>query len=133
MELWSQGRLLKTYRVVIGRGGAGPKRMEGDGKTPEGKYHIDSRHVSAHYHRFLHVSYPNDADRRFFTRAQKEGKLPPDAKIGGDIGIHGERRGLTWLPHKWIDWTQGCIALDNDEIEEIYPVVKPQAEVEILP
>jgi murein L,D-transpeptidase YafK len=133
LEAWSGKRLLKVYKVAIGRGGAGHKRQEGDGKTPEGSYVIDAKRHSRTFHRFLHVSYPNAKDRAAFARARRAGTLPAKATIGGAIGVHGEKRGWAWLPHKWVDWTQGCIAVDNEEIEELYPVVQLKAVVEIYP
>jgi murein L,D-transpeptidase YafK len=133
LEAWQGERLVRSYRVAIGSGGEGHKRMEGDGRTPEGRYTIDRRHRSKAFHRFLHVSYPNAGDRRAFREALRSGELPRGAGIGGDIGIHGEPRGWTGLPHKWVDWTAGCVALDDAEIEELFVAVRPGALVEIVP
>lgn len=133
LEAWSGEHLLRQYRVAIGAGGAGPKRAEGDNRTPEGRYRIDRRHRSRAFHRFLHVSYPSAEDRRAFREALRRGDLPRGARIGGDIGIHGEARGWEGAPHKSVDWTAGCVALDNDEIEELFAAVRPGAAVEILP
>jgi murein L,D-transpeptidase YafK len=133
LEAWAGRRRVKTYRVAIGRGGAGPKRFEGDNKTPEGSYLVSRRFVSATYHRFLHLSYPNALDRRAFALGRKDGSISPHRGIGGAIGIHGEKRGLRLLPHKWVDWTQGCVAVNNAEIEELYAAAKPRALVEIRP
>lgn len=133
LEAYQGERLLRTFRVAIGSGGAGPKRREGDGRTPEGRYRVDRRHRSRAFHRFLHVSYPNAEDRRAFREAIRSGALPPNARIGGDIGIHGEARGWQGAPHKWVDWTAGCVALDNDEIEELFRAARVGAVVEILP
>lgn len=133
LEAWQGDRLLRRYRVAIGSGGAGPKRVEGDGRTPEGRYRIDRRHASRPFHRFLHVSYPNADDRRAFEEARRSGTIPRTARIGGDIGIHGEARGWSGAPHKWVDWTAGCIALDDEEIEELFVAVREGAVVEIVP
>ena len=133
MEAWSGEVLLKVYEVALGKGKPGPKRMRGDNRTPEGRYRIDRRFVSQKFHRFLHVSYPSAADRERFAELKAAGRISKSASIGGDIGIHGERKGLEWLPHKWVNWTQGCIAVDNDEIEELYRAVKQNAEVVIRP
>jgi len=133
MEVWSGESLLKTYKVAIGRGPKGPKRYEGDNRTPEGEYRIDSRHRSRTFHLFLHVSYPNKRDRRAFRKGKKDGTIPANVRIGSAIGIHGEKKGREWLPHKLADWTQGCIAVDNDEIEELYRVVKEGAVLVIHP
>jgi murein L,D-transpeptidase YafK len=133
LEAYRGAELVRQYRVAIGSGGAGPKRVEGDGRTPEGRYKIDRRHLSRAFHRFLHVSYPNLDDRRAFREAQRSGALPRGTRIGGDIGIHGEARGWEGAPHKAFDWTAGCVALDNDEIEELFRAVRPGATVEITP
>lgn len=133
LEAWSGATLQKVYRVAIGQGGLGPKRWEGDLHTPEGRYRIDSRHPSRSYHRFLHVSYPNAADRKAWARGQADGSVPKGVGIGGAIGLHGEKKGWSWLPHKAIDWTRGCVALDDDEIEELYRAVVPGARIDIYP
>jgi murein L,D-transpeptidase YafK len=133
LEAWRGDRLLRTFRVAIGSGGAGPKRVEGDGRTPEGRYRVDRRHHSHDFHRFLHVSYPNADDRRAFRDSVRGGTIPRGSRIGGDIGIHGEARGWQGAPHKLVDWTAGCIALDDEEIEELFRAVRPGALVDILP
>jgi murein L,D-transpeptidase YafK len=133
LEAWSKDELLKVYKIVIGKGRKGPKRYEGDNRTPEGRYRIDSRHRSKKFHRFLHLSYPNKSDRKGFRKDRKDGSVPAGAGIGGAVGIHGEKKGKEWLPHKLVDWTQGCIALDNDEIEELFRMVKKNADVIIHP
>jgi murein L,D-transpeptidase YafK len=133
MEVYDGKKHLKTYKIAIGKGSDGPKQVQGDNRTPEGEYRIDSRHHSKKFHRFLHVSYPNRVDRKAFKQGRKEGSISKSAKIGGAVGIHGEKQGKEWLPHKLVDWTQGCIALDNDEIEELYRSVKDGAVVVIVP
>lgn len=132
MEAWSGDTLVRTYEVAVGYGGIGPKRFEGDGRTPEGTYRIDSRHRSRSFQRFIHVSYPNGEDRRRYRRLRREGEVPEGAGIGGDIGIHGYPEGWAAI-RRLFDWTAGCIAVDNDEIEELYRAVAPGAVIEILP
>lgn len=133
LEAYSGKQLVKVYRVAIGRGGAGPKRYEGDLHTPEGRYRISGRHRSKQFHLFLGLSYPNAADRAAHAKGKRDGSIPKNKSIGGAVGIHGEKQGMRWLPHKWVDWTQGCIALDDDEIEELYRSVVKEAEVVIEP
>ncbi|APR76491.1 lipoprotein, putative [Minicystis rosea] len=123
LELVSQGRVVKTYRVAIGPGGTGHKRMEGDKVTPVGTYRIVG-HIKGLFHHFLTVSYPNDEDRTRFADLKKRGELPRDATIGGGIGIHGVNSKAWKGVHKESDWTLGCIALDDDEIDEIAKRVK---------
>lgn len=133
LEAWAGKRPIAAFRVAIGSGGAGHKRMEGDNRTPEGRYRVVDRRRSRKYGLFLALSYPNAADRAAFARAKRAGKLPASARIGGAIGIHGEKRGWTWLPHQWFDWTRGCVALDDDDIAKLYPLVRVGALVEIRP
>ena len=133
LQAWSGKKLLKSYRAAVGIGKPGPKRYEGDNKTPEGTYRIDHRFKSRRFHRFLHVSYPNKNDRRAFRHGKENETIPKSIGIGGAIGIHGEAKGFSGLPHKWTNWTAGCIAVDNDEIEELYRAVVKNAVVTIYP
>ena len=132
MEAYAGDVLLKEYSVAVGSGGAGPKVYEGDGRTPEGIYRIDSRHRSQRYHHFLHVSYPNADDRERYRRARAAGEVPDGAGIGGDIGVHGIPDGIpTFLG--MFDWTAGCIAVDNASARELFHAVRDDAIIEILP
>ncbi len=133
MEVFAGKKHLKTYKIAFGKGSDGPKQVEGDNRTPEGEYRIDSRHHSKKFHRFLHVSYPNRADRKAFRKRHQDGSISKSASIGGAVGIHGEKKGKEWLPHKLVDWTQGCIAVDNAEIDELYQSVKDGAVIVIVP
>jgi hypothetical protein len=131
LEAWFNDTLARRYSVAIGKGGLGPKRMQGDGKTPEGSYHIAGKHHSAEFHRFMLISYPNSADVQAFKQAKARGEIPANASIGGDVGIHGLSGWTSNLPHKLVDWTAGCIALDNDEVDELYARVPIGAAVQI--
>lgn len=109
--------VLFRTNVAIGPGGDGPKLREGDSVTPVGRYHVVSKGPSR-FHVFLGLDYPNADDRARFARLKAERKLPKDARIGGDVGIHGAPP--QWkLGHKLVDWTLGCVAVDDDEIEKI--------------
>ncbi len=127
LTLMLQGRLLKTYRVRLGRNAVGAKARQGDGRTPEGRYTIDSRNPHSRFHLALHVSYPDAGDRKRVTAA---GVSP-----GGDIMIHGLPNGLGWLGrlHLVMDWTDGCIAVTNPEMDEIWRAVPDGAPIEIKP
>lgn len=118
---------IKTYRVALGFSPVGHKTREGDGKTPEGLYVIDSRLAKSQFHRALHISYPNAADREAARRA---GVSP-----GGAIMIHGLGKGWGWLgrAHRLTDWTSGCIAVTNEEIEELWAAIPDGTPVEIRP
>ena len=127
LVLLKDGKTLKRYSIALGRAPVGPKQREGDARTPEGIYRIDSRNPHSGYHLALHISYP-DADDR--ARARKIGVSPGDA-----IMIHGIRNGFGWLgpAHRLVDWTGGCIAVTNDEIEEIWRAVPIGTPIEIRP
>ncbi|WP_330441941.1 L,D-transpeptidase family protein [Flavobacterium sp. C4GT6] len=127
MLAYNGDTLLKTYTISLGKNPLGHKQFEGDNKTPEGVYSINERNPNSAYHKNLGVSYPNEVDRDF---AAKQGKSP-----GGLIKIHGLRndRGYIGKFHRWKDWTAGCIAVTNDEIDELYTAVKENAVIEILP
>jgi murein L,D-transpeptidase YafK len=127
MVLMANGQVIKTYQIALGRNPVGPKEIEGDRKTPEGTYVIDFRNPESSYHRALHISYPGPEDLR---RSGERG-VPP----GGDIMIHGLGKGAEWAgaDHRYFDWTKGCIAVTNEEIEEIWRVVPDGTPIEIRP
>jgi murein L,D-transpeptidase YafK len=127
LSLLRNGKVLRAYRVSLGPNPTGAKDRAGDGRTPEGIYRIDSRNAYSKYHLSLHVSYPNSADR---LRASRLHVSP-----GGEIMIHG-------TPNRWrglafafanTDWTAGCIAVSDAEIEEIWKLVPDGTVVEIRP
>lgn len=127
MKVYSGERLLKTYTISLGRNPVGHKQFEGDFKTPEGSYIINDRNPNSAYHKNLGVSYPNDADKAF---AKREGKSP-----GGLIKIHGLKNGRGYIGklHRWKNWTAGCIAVTNSEIDELYTAVLSNAVIIIHP
>jgi len=127
LTLLSKGELIKTYKIALGGNPVGPKERQGDNKTPEGTYIIDSRNRNSGYYLSLHISYPNEKDK---MRAKELGVSP-----GGDIMIHGIKNGLSWVDasHAEVDWTRGCIALTDQEMEEIYKFVPNGTNVEIRP
>ena len=127
LTLISKGEVLKTYKIALGGNPDGPKERQGDNKTPEGTYVIDSRNKDSRYHLSLHISYPNEKDKK---RA-KELCVSP----GGDIMIHGIKNGFSWVgdSHTEVDWTKGCIAVSDEEIVEIENLVPNGTIVEIRP
>lgn len=121
MYLLHNGKVLKDYRIKLGGNPIGPKQFEGDQKTPEGAYLISHRNPNSTYHLSLGINYPNQVDRDF---AKSNGKRP-----GGDIFIHGG-------PNKLFagrDWTAGCIAVKDREMEEIFAMVSPGVQINIYP
>ena len=125
MTLYSRGRILRRYVVSLGRGGLEPKTRQGDGLTPEGHYEIDRRNARSAFYRALHISYPSAMDRK---AAAARGVSP-----GGDIMIHGLRNHTGWIGgwQRLIDWTDGCIAVTDGEIDEVWRVVPDGTPVEI--
>jgi murein L,D-transpeptidase YafK len=127
LRLYAEGRVLRRYRVALGGNPAGPKREEGDRRTPEGTYRIDAANPNSAYHLSLRISYPNAADR---AAARARGVSP-----GGDIMIHGlpNRYASLGAGHRLYDWTNGCIAVTNAEMDEIWRLVAVGTPVEINP
>jgi murein L,D-transpeptidase YafK len=121
MYLLHNNTALKSYDIALGFAPEGHKQFEGDGKTPEGLYYINYKNPKSRYHLSLGVSYPNEADLAF---AEAAGKPP-----GGDIMIHGGPNEKTGQR----DWTWGCVALSDKEIEVVYSMVKPGTPIFILP
>ena len=113
MSLFHNQNLLKTYTIRLGFNPIGHKQREGDGKTPEGRYFITHHNPNSAYHKSLGISYPNSEDR---ANALKK-KVSP----GSDIFIHGGPKNI--FTHFFRDWTGGCIAVFDNEIEEIYNLV----------
>ena len=122
MQLLHHSEVLESYDIGLGFAPNGHKQFEGDGKTPEGEYVINRRNPNSEFHLSVGISYPNQTDREF---AKSQGKKP-----GGDIFIHGR-------PKKYRkggrDWTAGCIAVTNSEIEQIYAMVRDGTRITILP
>jgi L,D-peptidoglycan transpeptidase YkuD (ErfK/YbiS/YcfS/YnhG family) len=127
LMLISKGEVIKTYKIALGGDPIGPKERQGDNKTPEGTYCVDSRNRDSHYHRSLHISYPNERDKK---RARELGVSP-----GGNIMIHGIKKGFSWVgdAQSEVDWTKGCIAVTDEEIEEIDKLAPDGTVVEIRP
>ncbi len=120
MELLRKGKTIKTYRILLGDAPVGHKRQQGDERTPEGRYNISFRNDKSRFHLSLRISYPNEADR---AQAQARGVDP-----GGDIMIHGKTP-----PGYSRDWTDGCIALTDQQIEEVWRLVPVGTPIDISP
>jgi len=125
--LLSQGEILRAYKVALGKQPIGRKTAAGDKKTPEGTYFLDSRKADSKFHKAIHISYPNESDALI---AQKYGVSP-----GSNIMIHGlpnNGKDIGSL-HRYDDWTDGCIAVTNTEMEEIWKLVPDGTPIEIKP
>jgi murein L,D-transpeptidase YafK len=127
LQLLSRGKVIKSYKVALGGNPIGPKTRQGDHKTPEGVYVLDRRNAHSQFHRAIHISYPNERDR---AEARKLGVSP-----GGDVFVHGLPNGYGFVgaSHRLKDWTDGCVAVTDEEIEEIWRAVPDGTPIEIRP
>jgi murein L,D-transpeptidase YafK len=127
LQLLSHEKVIKTYKVALGGDPIGPKTRHGDHKTPEGVYVLDFRNAHSQFYRSIHISYPSGRDR---AAARKRGVSP-----GGDVFIHGLPNGYGAIgaAHRLKDWTDGCIAVTDEEIDEIWRVVPDRTPIEIRP
>ena len=140
LQVYDDGKLIRTYHVALGRAPAGDKRTEGDGKTPEGEFYVFTKNDKSKFYLSLGLSYPNaEAARRglqenLITReehdeilkAVAEKRMPPQkTALGGEIYIHGGGAAL--------DWTEGCVALPDEEIKELFAAIPVGARVLIQP
>ncbi len=127
LTLFVDETIIKTFKITLGTNPKGHKIKEGDQKTPEGIYTIDARNKESKFHMSLHISYPNEIDLFF---AEKLGVSP-----GGNIMIHGVGAEYAWMGKYHIvhNWTDGCIAVTNAEIEEIWDLVPDGTKIKIVP
>jgi murein L,D-transpeptidase YafK len=127
LSLLRRGTIIKTYRVALGGHPTGQKIQQGDERTPEGAYSLDWRSSRSQFHRAIHISYPNPSD---VSRAKRLGVDP-----GGDIMIHGLPPAWAWSGrlHRAWDWTDGCIAVTNQELDEIWAAVPDGTTIDIRP
>jgi murein L,D-transpeptidase YafK len=127
MTLYAKKKVIKSYRIALGGNPVGDKEQEGDSRTPEGRYIIDAKNPKSSFHLSLHISYPSKQDR---AAARKRGVSP-----GGAIMIHGTPEGLAALYGVGIrpDWTAGCIAVTNEEMDEIFKSVRLGTPIIIKP
>jgi murein L,D-transpeptidase YafK len=127
LYLAKNGKILKEYPVVFGANPKGHKQQVGDKRTPEGKYILDYKKEDSSFYKSIHISYPNESDKK---RAQELGVHP-----GGQIMIHGQKNGYDWLSQftQRFDWTDGCIAVSNRAMDEIWEAVNAGTPIEIKP
>ena len=127
MFLIEQGKIIKQFTIALGANPIGHKQQEGDERTPEGRYILDYRNPNSGYFKSLHVSYPNKQD---LARAKAKG-----VDAGGMIMIHGQRNGFGWAASltQRRDWTNGCMALSNEDMQVVWDLVQVGTPIEILP
>ena len=128
LSIYDNGSLIKSYKISLGKNPVGHKQFEGDSKTPEGVYYIDGKNPKSKYFLNLGISYPNEQDKEY---AASQGK-----SAGGDIKIHGLPNGFSLakpLFNIYGDWTQGCIAVNNEDMAELYNIIEIGTKIEIKP
>ena len=126
LQLLSDNTVIKSYHIALGGNPVGHKQQQGDKRTPTGSYTLDYKNEKSKFYRSIHVSYPNTTDK---ARAKSRG-----VSAGGDIMIHGQKNGFgaLGLLNQQRDWTEGCIAVTNDEMDEIMAAVKVGTPIEIV-
>jgi len=127
LYLMHDDEIITVFPVTFGSNPKGHKQQEGDGRTPEGLYQLDWKHSDSGYHKSIHISYPNAADQK---KASEIGVEP-----GGAIMVHGQKNGWGWLAPlaRYINWTDGCIALRNVDMDVFWSRVEPGTPIEIRP
>ena len=121
--------ILNSYPVVLGPDPVNDKLMEGDGCTPEGIFGIRDKYPHRKWTRFIWLDYPNEESWKKFNKAKADGKIPQDATIGGEVGIHGVPPGKDCWIDKGENWTLGCISLKNADIVELYDFITSDMEI----
>jgi murein L,D-transpeptidase YafK len=126
MTVFAHGRKVRTFAVSLGRGGLAPKRMQGDNRVPEGVYRISGRNPQSAFHLALKIGYPRPDQ---VAAARKRGVQP-----GGDIMIHGLPKNAAWLQNgqRKVDWTRGCIAVTNTDMDWLWQAVPDGTAIEIV-
>ncbi|MEZ5017746.1 MAG: L,D-transpeptidase [Flavipsychrobacter sp.] len=131
LQVYYKNRMLRNYRAVFGPKPILNKCMEGDRCTPEGWFTIVNKHKSSKYNKFLGISYPGAKDIERFNELKKKGSIPKNARIGGNIGIHGIWEGGDDMIELGVGWTDGCIALKNKDVNDLYLLIKEGVRVYI--
>ena len=127
LVLLSRGKEVRSYKIALGADQVGPKTRQGDHRTPEGSYILDAQNPASHFYKAFHISYPNSKDT---ANARKLGASP-----GGDIMVHGLAKEYAWVgkSHALHDWTDGCIAVTNEEMDELWKWVRVGTPIDIKP
>lgn len=126
LSIYDNGTLVKSYKISLGKNPVGHKQFEGDSKTPEGIYYIDGKNPKSKYFLNLGISYPNEKDKEYAASHKKS--------AGGDIKIHGLPNGFSLakpLFNIYGDWTEGCIAVNNEDMAELYNIIEIGTKIEI--
>lgn len=120
-----------TYPVVFGNNSLADKKMEGDRNTPEGTFHIAGKRPHQKWSRFLGLDYPTQESLQKFNERKQRGEIPKSARPGGGVGIHGTWPRDEFMIDRYNNWTNGCIALKNEDVQEVYNYIKVGTQVTI--
>ena len=131
LDVFYKRRKIRSYKAVFGPKPMENKKMAGDRCTPEGWFTIKTRTPSAKYNKFMLLDYPNDSSIVRFNQLKASGAIPKNAAMGGDVGIHGIWKGGDDMIEMGVCWTDGCIALKNKDVDELYTLVAPGTRVSI--
>ena len=123
--------ILKEYPVVFGKNPVDDKLKQGDKCTPEGTFGIISKYPHKKWSKFIWIDYPNEDSWQKHNKAKEDGKISENAKIGGEIGIHGVPEGLDFLIDTKFNWTLGCISMKNKDVDELYQYICETTQVVI--
>jgi L,D-peptidoglycan transpeptidase YkuD (ErfK/YbiS/YcfS/YnhG family) len=123
VRVYYKRRVVRNYKAVFGPNPKQNKCMEGDRCTPEGWFKITNKNPQSKYNKFMLLSYPNDSAQIRFNKLKHDGLIPKGARIGGDIGIHGIWKGGDDMIELGVGWTDGCVALKNKDVEELFTMV----------
>ncbi|MBC7555278.1 MAG: L,D-transpeptidase [Taibaiella sp.] len=120
VDVFYKRQMIRSYIAVFGPRPLENKCMEGDRCTPEGTFKIQLKNPASQYNKCMLLDYPNDSARKRFTALKEKGSIPQTARIGGNVGIHGIWKGGDDMIELGVGWTDGCIALRNRDVDELY-------------
>ncbi|MEL6495824.1 MAG: L,D-transpeptidase [Cyanobacteria bacterium J06623_7] len=133
LTLYYRDQAIKSYPIVLGKNPQGDKRREGDFKTPEGTFKVRDLYPHSQWSKFIWLDYPNQESWRKHLAAKQTGEIPLTSTVGSEIGIHGVPANSDYLIDNRSNWTWGCIALKNKDVDELYSVIEVGTAIEIVP
>lgn len=131
LTVLSKDIVIKEYPVVFGRNDLEDKLRQGDKRTPEGIFKMEAKYPHNKWEKFIWINYPTSDSWIKHNKAKKEGRIPTDSKIGGEIGIHGVPYGMNYLIDMKYNWTLGCISMKNADLNEIFPYITRKSKIVI--
>ena len=123
LEVYYRRKIIRSYKAVFGPKPQENKCVAGDRCTPEGWFTIKTKNPSSKYNKFMLLNYPNDSSIARFNKLKETGKIPKTAQMGGDVGIHGIWKGGDDMIDMGVNWTDGCIAIKNKDVDDLYTLI----------